>query len=422
MSTLRLVLKNKSLMKKIGFTVLAFLFYRICVYIPVPMINVSASVFDTDLLGFINSFSGGALKNVSIVALGVSPYITASIVTQVLQMDIVPILKEWSEEGETGRKKINRFNKYLGIILGFIQALAMTAGISYLSVGVSESLFTFVYLALIMTAGTAFLTWMGDQITANGVGNGLSMIIAAGIISGMPATFRSLWSTFIDTTERTNGMIGKFIIVVVLYILVILGVTLMQTVTRKIPIQYSNRQVSLKGKNDSNIPVRVNSAGVMPVIFAITLMSLPLTIIQYSGINNTLTYWLTQIFDTSKPIGIILYIVLIFIFTIYYSFITVNPEKIAENLSKQNAYIPGVRPGEDTEVFVSKVVFKVTLLGALYLSILAILPIACQLIFSLPSSVRIGGTSIIIVVGVGIETFRQIATEAKKTEYRGFIR
>ena len=424
MKTLKLVFKNKELLKKIAFVLGAFLLYRVAVFIPIPMISVPEELFNNELLGFLNAFTGGALENLSVISLGVGPYITASIVVQILQTDLVPVLTEWSEQGEAGKQKTNQLTRYLAIALAFIQALAITIGIDSLSVGVSPTPIVFVYLAIIITAGTSFLLWLGDQITVKGVGNGVSMIIAAGIISSLPATFITLWALYITPLSANFSTYVSFMIVVVLYIGILLGIIFMQAVDRKVPIQYANRsaQSKLSGKHDSNIPIKLNSAGVISVIFAITILSLPLTIVQFANVSGPVATWLTEIFSSSRPIGFTLYIFLIFVFTFFYSFLQVNPEKVATNLSNQNAYIPGVRPGNDTEVYFSKILFKVTLLGAVYLSFVAVVPILTAWAFDLPPTVTVGGTSLLIVVGVAVETFKQITTEANKQEYKGFIR
>lgn len=424
MKTLKLVWNNKALMNKIWFTLFAFLLYRVAVFIPIPMITVPESLFDNELLGLFNAFSGGALKNFSVIALGVGPYITASIVVQILQMDIIPILKEWAEEGESGKQKINQLTRYLAVFLAFVQALAMTLGINALSVGVESTPLVFVYLALIITAGTAFLLWLGDQITLKGVGNGVSMIIAAGIISSMPNMYRTLWTQFVSSPVANWESYIKFGVVVLLMVVVLLGIIYMQAIVRKIPIQYANRQgaAKLRGRSESNVPIKLNSAGVIPVIFASTILSLPLTVVSYMGTTGTWANVLTMIFSYRQPIGFVLYVMLIFVFTFFYAFMQVNPEKISTNLGKQNAFIPGIRPGEETEIHLSKILFKVTLLGALYLSVVAAIPIFSTWAFSLPSSVIVGGTSLLIVVGVAVETFKQIQTEANKQEYKGFIK
>ena len=424
MKTLKLVFQNKELLKKIAFVLAAFLLYRVAVFIPIPMISVPEELFNNELLGFLNAFTGGALENLSVISLGVGPYITASIVVQILQTDLVPVLTEWSEQGEAGKQKTNQLTRYLAIGLAFIQALAITIGIDSLSVGVSPTPIVFVYLAIIITAGTSFLLWLGDQITVKGVGNGVSMIIAAGIISSLPATFNTLWNLYITPLSADFSTYISFIIVVVLYIAILLGIIFMQAIDRKVPIQYANRsaQSKLSGKHDSNIPIKLNSAGVISVIFAITILSLPLTIVQFANLTGPVATWLTEIFSSSRPIGFTLYVFLIFVFTFFYSFLQVNPEKVATNLSNQNAYIPGVRPGNDTEIYFSKILFKVTLLGAVYLSFVAVVPILTAWAFDLPPTVTVGGTSLLIVVGVAVETFKQITTEANKQEYKGFIR
>jgi preprotein translocase subunit SecY len=424
MKTLKLVFKNKELLKKIVFVLAAFLLYRVAVFIPIPMISVPEELFNNELLGFLNAFSGGALENLSVISLGVGPYITASIVVQILQTDLVPVLTEWQEQGEAGKQKTNQLTRYLAIGLAFIQALAITIGIDSLSVGVSPTPIVFVYLAIIITAGTSFLLWLGDQITVKGVGNGVSMIIAAGIISSLPATFATLWALYITPLSANWETYLSFIIVVVLYIVILLGIIFMQAIDRKVPIQYANRpgQNKFSGKSDSNIPIKLNSAGVISVIFAITILSLPLTIVQFANLSGPIATWITEIFSSTRPIGFTLYVFLIFVFTFFYSFLQVNPEKVATNLSNQNAYIPGVRPGNDTEVYFSKILFKVTLLGAVYLSVVAVIPILTAWAFNLPPTVSIGGTSLLIVVGVAVETFKQITTEANKQEYKGFIR
>ncbi len=424
MKTLRLVLKNKALMNKIYFTLFAFLLYRVAVFIPIPMINVPETLFDNDLFGLFNAFSGGALRNFSVVALGVGPYITSSIVIQILQMDIVPILKEWQEEGEAGKQKLNQLTRYLAVFLAFAQALVMTIGINSLSVGVQATPLVYVYLALIITAGTTFLLWLGDQITLRGVGNGVSMIIAAGIISSMPRMYASLWAEYVTNPIADWQSYVTFGVVVLSMIIVLLGVIYLQAVTRKIPIQYANRQgaAKLRGRNESNVPIKLNSAGVIPVIFASTILALPLTVAGYLNVGQGTANILTEIFSYSRPIGFVIYVAFIFVFTFFYAFMQVNPEKISNNLAKQNAFIPGIRPGEETEIHISKILFKVTLLGALYLSVVATVPVISTWIFDLPSSVQVGGTSLLIVVGVAVETFKQIQTEANKQEYKGFIK
>jgi preprotein translocase subunit SecY len=431
------VFKNKEVLKKIGFTFFAFLVYKLATYIHIPLINqeIISSFFEAaegGVLGIANAFTGNALKNYSIIALGIGPYITASIVTQLLQMDILPILKEWAEEGETGKRKINQLNRYLAIGLAFVQALAMTLGFrltgnAIFELGVVDVTFvTYTYLAIIMTAGTAFLLWMSDQITMNGIGNGTSMIIVAGIVSTMPGMISSLNEAYLVAGIRTVETVLTFSLVMLIYVAVIFFVTVMQSSFRKVPIQYSNRPASARfqGKSDSHIPLKINSAGVIPVIFAVTLLSIPTTIISFiDGIDSTgFGTWVNEMFTYQRPLGYAVYVILIFIFAFFYSFVQINPEKMAGNLQKQNAYIPGVRPGAETENFISKTLFRITIIGATYLVMVASLPIFLSMIFDLPPYVQIGGTSLLIVVGVAIETTKQIKTQTQEQNYSGFIK
>lgn len=431
------VFKNKSVLKKIGFTFLAFLIYKIATYIQIPLINkdIISGFFeaaDSGVLGIANAITGNALKNYSIIALGIGPYITASIVTQLLQMDILPVLKEWAEEGETGKQKINQLNRYLAVGLAFVQALAMTLGFrltgnAIFDLGVENVTFvTYTYLAIVMTAGTAFLLWLSDQITMNGIGNGTSMIIVAGIVSTMPGMISSLNEAYLAPEVFSVPNLLIFLLVMLIYLAVIVFVTIMQSSFRKVPIQYSNRPASARfqGKSDSHIPLKINSAGVIPVIFAVTILSIPTTIISFiDGINNTgFGTWINEAFTYQRPLGYAVYVVLIFVFAFFYSFVQINPEKMAENLQKQNAFIPGVRPGYETENYISKTLFRITIIGATYLVFVASLPIFLSMIFDLPSYVQIGGTSLLIVVGVAIETTKQIKTQTQEQNYSGFIK
>jgi preprotein translocase subunit SecY len=450
METIKKIFKNKEILKKIGFTLLAFLVFKLLTYVTMPLIDASSlsSLFDNSgFLGIVNSISGDALRNYSIVALGISPYITASIIVQLLQMDIIPVLKEWGEEGEVGRQKISRLTRYLAIALAFIQALAMTfafhnsqdqlfLGSVTSWVGPNQGLWFLVYfyIAVILTAGTAFMIWLADQITLKGIGNGSSMLIVAGIIISFPGTIASLMQYYI---ADPNGALGTnvfasqgsfvgyvlFGVSILMFIVVLVGITYMQVAVRKIPIQYANRPGSakFKGKSESNIPIKLNTASVIPVIFASIILSLPSTIFQYINIGAGASNWINQIFSYNQPIGFVLYIVLIFIFTFFYSFILVKPEQIAENLNKQNAYIPGVRPGFETESYITKVLFRVTVIGAIYLVVIASLPIITSMVLG-HTYAQIGGTSLLIIVGVALETAKQIETDTQEKAYAGFMR
>ncbi len=415
---------SKKLFVMFLFTAMFLLVYRIGSRVQMPFVNSDAITSSTkDLFGFLDVFSGQALSNFSILALGISPYITASIVVQLLQMDILPVLKEWSEEGPTGQQKLNQLTKYIALGLAFVQALTLTLGLpDYFANGFVDSPMTYVYLALVATAGTSFCMWLAEKMTAKGIGNGTSMLIVAGILASYPAMIGDLGYSYLASGSAKG--IFTFIAVILVLILIIVGIVFMEAAQRKIPIQYANRPAaaSLRGKSDSNVPIKLNSASVIPVIFAATLMSIPTTIIQITG-NTTsgIGGVIYSIFSQTQTIGFVLYIVLIFVFSFFYSFLQMNPEKMAENLQKNNAYIPGVRPGEDTAAFISRVLFKVTMIGATYLAIVAALPIIITKIFNLSSSIQVGGTGLIIVVGVAIETAKQIKTQGQEKQYRGFI-
>ena len=426
MATFSKIWKNADLRKKILFTLMIFVVYRIGSYIPVPTINTSVleASAQTPMLGFFDTLSGGALKRFSLFAMSISPYITASIVIQLLQMDVVPILSEWAKEGETGKRKLNQLTRYVTLVLAFVQAIAMSIGFDLGYQGIlleSHSVITYLYIALTMTAGTAVMIFLADQITSKGIGNGTSMIIVAGILSRVPYMLNDLYTKYLVNITLSNVL--AFISVLALLLLTIIAVIYLQSATRKLPIQYANRHNSaqLSGRKDSFIPLKLNSAGVIPVIFAASLVSLPLTVVNFlpeSGVANVIK----AIFNYQQPIGFILYIVLIVAFTYFYAFVQVSPEKVAENLKKQGSYIPGVRPGVDTEEYLSKILSRITFIGAIYLVVIAGLPIIFGAITDLPSSVEIGGTSLLIVVGVAIETAKQIQTKTMDQKYKGFIK
>lgn len=423
--------KNKKLILMIAFTAFALLVWRFGTKITIPLFDVDKGEINGNLFGFLDIFTGNALSQFSILALGISPYITSSIVVQLLQMDIIPAFKEWAEEGEAGRAKLNQWTRYIALLLAFVQSVTIIVGLANSPTGsmyfdvTDLNAFSYLYMALVMTAGTAFVMWLADQITMHGIGNGGSMLIVAGIVSAFPSMFTELWSTFITIEERTAWDIIQFIIVAIMFVLIIVAVVWFEGIQRKIPVQYANRPgyAKLSGRQDSSIPIKLNSASVIPVIFASTILSIPLTILNFvrNGATVSGTDWWTIIFSTNQPIGFVIYILLIFVFSFFYSFLQIDPDKMAENLKKQNAYIPTCKPGEETADFISRVLFKVTLLGATYLAILAALPIIFTWAFGLPASVSIGGTSIMIVVGVAIETAKQIKQESESQEYHGFL-
>lgn len=437
---------TKKIIKGILFTLLFLFVFRMGYWVILPFVNTS--IAEPVEFGFLNTLSGGALGHFSVLCLGISPYITSSIVIQLLQMDIVPTLKEWSEEGEAGKQKLNQLTRYVALGLAFVQSLVLTIGIDVNYSGIyfvasdfvtDYKVFLFIYLSLVATAGTAFTLWLAELITTHGVGNGTSMIICAGILASIPGMIKDLVVNYITTADTRNIFI--FVFTIVMLILIVVFIVFMESAKRIIPVQYANRPAAatFRGKNDSNIPIKLNSASVIPVIFASTLMSIPTTVVSLLGLTTKyestssaykIGYWLNQTFSTTSTtdgvvsiniIGFALYIILIIIFSFFYSFLQMNPDKMAENLQKQNAFIPGVRPGDETSSFISRVLFKITMIGATYLTIIAIIPIIFTAIFNLPASVQVGGTSLIIVVGVAIETAKQIKASYQEKQYRGFM-
>ncbi len=421
--------KNKKLILMVLFTLGALIVWRFGTKITVPLFSVKnlSTTDSSSLFGFLDIFTGGALSQFSILALGISPYITSSIVIELLKMDIIPQFKEWSEEGEEGRAKLSQWTRYIALMLAFVQSVTVIIGVAnsaeslYFDPTIEMNAFTYLYMALVMTAGTAFVMWLADQITMHGIGNGGSMIIVAGIVSSFPSMIVSLWNQFIGIEERTTWTIIQFVIIILMFIAIIVAVVWFEGVQRNIPVQYANRPAAYRliGKQDSPLSIKLNSASVIPVIFASTLLSIPLTVINFAGVSSN--SWWYIIFSTDQPIGFAIYIILIFVFSFFYSFLQIDPDKVADNLKKQNAYIPGYKPGEETADFISRVLFKVTLLGATYLAVLASIPIILSWIFNLGSTVSIGGTSIMIVVGVAIETAKQIKQESQKQEVHGFL-
>ena len=429
MNKLKRIFSNPDIIKRLAFTFLMLLVFKLGTYIPVPLIDTNSIkqvLKGNDFLTILNTFSGGGLSSFSVLALGISPYITSSIIVQMLGM-IIPSMKEWQEMGEQGKAKSNRITRYITIAVAMIQALALLFSLgsrpenilanSALAFGATW--FLYIYMAIVITAGSAFTMWLADIITKHGIGNGSSMIICAGIVSSIPNMFSTLYSSYLGSAF-SGANLAKYITVVVLYVAMIVAVVYFEAAKRKIPVQYANRQ----SNENSDIPVKLNSAGVIPVIFASTLMSIPLTIVGMLGYTTTssnVAYWLDQVFSSSKPIGMALYIIMIFFFSYFYSFLTIDPEKIGDNLSKQNAFIPGYKPGEDTKRQIAKVLFRVTTIGAIGLAILALVPIIVSMIFGLGSTVTVGGTSLLIIVGVAIETFNQIEAESENDSYSKLI-
>jgi preprotein translocase subunit SecY len=414
---------------KILFTLLMLVIFRLGTFIPVPNVNTDVLKVQDQLnvFGVLNTFGGGALQNFSILAMGIMPYITASIIVQLLQMDVVPKFTEWSKQGEVGRRKLAQFTRYLTIVLGLVQAVGMSIGFNNMAQGQliqNPGAMTYAVIAIILTAGTAFLMWLGEQITAKGVGNGVSIIIFAGMVAGIPNTLNQIYAQqFEDVGDQLFLRIATMVLLAVVVLAIIVGVIFFQQALRKIPIQYAKR---LAGRNQvggqsTHLPLKVNAAGVIPVIFAVSFIITPPTIASFFG-SNDVTEWIQKTFDYTQPIGMSVYVALIVAFTYFYTFVQVNPEQVAENLQKQGGYIPGIRPGKNTQEFITKVLYRLTIVGALFLSIIAILPTLFIKFADLPSSAQIGGTGLLIIVGVALETMKQLESQLVKRHYKGFIK
>ncbi|MFJ7827989.1 preprotein translocase subunit SecY [Psychrobacillus sp. NPDC096623] len=422
-------MRVRDIRNKIIFTLLMLIVFRIGTFVPVPFVDADV-LKQTDqlgLIGFLNTFGGGALANFSILAMGIMPYITASIIVQLLQMDVVPKFTEWAKQGEVGRRKLAQFTRYFTIVLAFIQAIAMSYGFNRMYSGSlikEDGILTYLVIAVVLTAGTAFLMWLGEQITAKGVGNGISIIIFAGIVAAIPNAVNQVYAQQI---EGAGDALFINIVIVLLLLLAIIAVTVgviyVQQALRKIPIQYAKRVsgTAQTGGQQTHLPLKVNAAGAIPVIFASAFLMAPQSIVLFFGQNNV-TDSITRALDYTQPIGMTIYIALIIAFAYFYAFIQVNPENVADNLKKQGAYIPGIRPGINTQNYLTSVLYRLTFVGAIFLAVIAIMPMLFVKYADLPQSAQIGGTSLLIVVGVALETMKQLESQLVKRHYKGFMK
>ena len=381
--------KNRDLLKKILFTLLALFIFKLGTSITVPGATISTK--NLSFFEILNAMSGGAFEKASIFALSVTPYITAQIIIQLLSMDIVPYLSDLSKQGG------------VAFVQGYMYSFA------YISNGTAMD---YMLYALILTAGTALLMWIGDQITIKGIGNGMSLIIMAGIINVLPSMFVNLWTSLIP-----NGFIGMllFALFILVFLVVIVGVIYVESAERRLPIQYANKSTSAM-TNQSYIPFKLNSAGVIPVIFASAIMAIPQIIASFVK-NETFTLVVSKYINYTTNTGLILYIILIILFTYFYTFMQLKPKEMAENLNKNGGYIPGVRPGDETTNYVSNVLKRITIVGGFFLAILASLPIILGKVSSLSNIISISGTGLLIVVGVALETYKQLESQLKSRTY-----
>lgn len=411
------VFKIEELRKKIVFTVMMLVVFRIGVHIPVPGINldiIDKLVSDGQLLGFFDVISGGAFKKFSIFAMSITPYINASIIIQLLTV-VVPSLERLAKEGMEGRKKIVEYTRYLTVILGFIQGIGISFGLK--SALINSSFLNILIIALTLTAGTAFLMWLGEMITEKGVGNGISLIIFAGIVSRLPAGIVSI----AEYVKAGTTSIFTVIAFVVIAAVVIVGIIAVQEGQRKIPVQYAKRVVGRRvyGGQSSHIPLKVNSAGVIPVIFAMSIMMFPGTIASWFP-DNSFAVAIKNLFDFRSIPYMLAYAVLIVFFTYFYSAITFNPIDVSNNIRKNGGFIPGYRPGKPTSDYITKVMNRITLSGAVFLAAIAVLPSLLIAFTTLP--VYFGGTALLIVVGVALDTMKQLEANLLMRHYQGFMK
>ena len=428
--------KNKDIRKKILYTLMILVIVRVGSLLPIPGVDTEyfsslLSGINTGDLSYLSAFTGGSFERMSLFALSITPYITSSIIMQLLAIAI-PKLEEMQKEGEDGRKKIAAITRYVTIALALIESIAMSVGFGrsglikgYQGFSTLHYIVSIIVVVAALTAGSAMLMWLGERITENGVGNGISIVLLINIISGMPSDFATLYSTFVAPRTIAKGVLAAAIIIAILVVMVVL-VCFLQDGERRIPVQYSQKVSGRKsfGGQSTNIPLKVNTAGVMPVIFASSLMQFPVIIAQLFGKSYEWTRYLSSSYwcRVSAPkysLGLILYIVLLIIFAYFYTSITFNPIEVADNLKKAGGVIPGITPGKSTSDYLNNILNYIVFVGAVGLLIVALIPIMCTGFFN--ASVSFGGTSVIIIVGVVLETLKQIESQMVNRYYKGFL-
>lgn len=435
LKTFRKAFQIEEIRKKILYTFLMLIVVRLGSLLPTPGINseLVKEFFDSqtgDAFNFFNAFTGGSFEQMSIFALSITPYITSSIIMQLLTIAI-PKLEEMQKEGEDGRKKIASWTRYVTVILALIQSVAMGIGFGRSGYLVENNFVTIAMMVLTLTAGSAFLMWVGERITEKGIGNGISIVLIINIISSIPADFVSLYEQFIKGKELVNGALAALIIVAIV-LAIIVFVILLQDGQRKIAVQYSQKVQGRKsmGGQSTFIPLKVNTAGVIPVIFASSLMQFPIIIASLigksdvSGIPGAIlkslnsNNWCNP--DNLKySVGLVVYIILTILFAYFYTSITFNPMEIANNMKKSGGFIPGIRPGKPTVDYLSKILNHIIFIGAVGLVIVQVIPFFFNGVFG--ASVSFGGTSIIIIVGVVLETIQQVESQMLVRNYKGFL-
>ena len=437
--TIKNAWKIPELRKKIMFTVFALLIFRLGSAVPVPFVNTTLlgnylNNMSGTIFGLMNAMSGGAFATATVFALGVQPYINSSIIIQLLTVAIPALERLQKEGGEEGRKKIAAITRYTTVAIALLQGFGYYTLIKangLLNLGGMNGVWAGIVIVVSFTAGSAFIMWLGEQITEFGIGNGISIILFAGIVSRVPSMVQTLW---LGVTNNISGITGDnvfslpwwgAVLIVVGMLAIVVFIVFISNAERRLPVQYAKRVVGRKmyGGQSSHIPMKVNMSGVMPIIFAQSIASLPATIGAFAGWDTTTEGFgggLMRVFDTAGLLYSVIYFLLILGFSYFYSTMQFNPIEVANNLKKNGGFIPGFRPGKPTADFIQKVLNKITLFGALYLSVIAILPIVTGNIFGY-SNLAIGGTSIIIVVGVALETVKAMEAQMLMRHYKGFL-
>lgn len=416
-NTLRNAWKIPDLRNKILFTLSMLLVFRAGTFISVPGMNLEAIkqlVTSGGLLGFFDVISGGAFNNFSIFTMSITPYINASIIMQLLTIAI-PSLEALSKEGEDGRRKIAQYVRYATVVLALVQGIAISYGLrGYL---LERSFWTYTIVALSLTAGTAFLMWLGELINEKGIGNGISLLIFTGIISGIPGGIGKLYLAYLDKSVNVFTLLIFFVVAII----IIMAVIYIQEGQRRIPVQYAKRVVGRKmyGGQSTHIPLRVNQAGVIPVIFAMSLLSFPTQIASFFP-NSGFYRFMTRFFDWGTIGHGLIYALLIIGFTYFYTAVTFNPIEVSNNIKKYGGFIPGLRPGKPTTDFIVRSLNRITLVGAIFLAVIAIVPIFLLKIIDIP--VYFGSTSLLIVVGVAMDFVKQVEAQMVMRNYQGFLK
>ncbi len=434
LKTLRNALKIQDIRKKIIFTFLMLIVVRIGCQLPTPGVNRDyfANWFASNTidLGFLDAFTGGSFMSMSIFALNITPYITSSIIMQLLTIAI-PKLEEMQKEGEDGRKKIAEITRYLTVGLSLLESAAMAIGFGNQGLLQSYNFMNCVVVIFTLTAGTAFLMWIGERITEKGVGNGISIVLLINIVSRIPSDVSGLISQFVTgASSVVFSIIGAIVIVAVIILMIVL-VVLLQGAQRRIPVQYAKKVQGRKmvGGQSTHIPLKVNTAGVIPIIFASSMMQFPIVIASFFNVDQgsfggkilkmlNHSHWLKPS-EIQYSIGLIIYIALVIFFAYFYTSVTFNPIEVANNMKKQGGFVPGIRPGKPTSEYLTKIVNYVIFIGAAGLVIIAVTPTFFSGVFN--ASISFGGTSLIIIVGVVLETMKQIESQMLVRHYKGFL-